>query len=417
MKLSVCLAILLVCCGLSIVAAHNHLMAPIPRNPEAYYIGNDNCENSKTDIPKENTFQRGQIINTKWSYNNHHGGFIRFAIVPMGKETKDKPFNQGENILLFTCFGKTCGGPNAPLDEGDQMPCGTALKIPTHLPDGNYVLQWIMYSSYVAEGREDRGLPNYTSCANIKIQGGTKTNEVPGKCSFQWIGGDTEYTRGKVKRLGDLEKDTCAYFMRNTLGPSFDTVVNNADFIKIGGRPKEVEDCRNPPKPAPRPNPPKERPPVENINKNHGLKNGQIVSIKCLGATKVEKHQFIYGNLITSKVVLAPTPNDPYIGARWRVKVHRDGSVSFQCLAGNKFLDMDQNDNLKLSDHNNKRHFHGTYWNVAKLADGSFSLKTLSYNRKKDRLFIDGDTVQGLLKMAPETGGVFTGTHWEVKVL
>jgi hypothetical protein len=234
----IALAVFVLCCSVSRVAAHNHLITPVPRDPRTTYNGDNNCENNNANVPGGNTFQRGGTINAKWSFNNHRGGFVRFSIVPKGKETSRGVFGQGSNIVHFTCHTRTCGGANVGFDAGDQKPCTTSFKVPTHLKDGNYVLQWIVYSMFDSDQNPNKGLPNYTSCANIKISGGSGPSGSPSNCGFSWLGGDKEYTRTKGG-----SGNTCAYFIKNTVGPAQATVKIDKASIKVNGVPAEVQSC------------------------------------------------------------------------------------------------------------------------------------------------------------------------------
>jgi len=235
------LALILIC-SISQIAAHNHLIFPVPRNRGAFFSKDQNCENNKQDIPKENHFTRGQALHALWSFNNHRGGFVRFSIVPEGQEDTKGIFNKHSHIVSFGCHTQHCGGKGVKFDSGDKFPCNSSLHIPTHLKDGNYVLQWVVYSMYDSDANPNKGLPNYISCANIKIEGGPQETRTPSNCSFSWHGGDKEYSRFAGGQ-GNNPQDTCTYFMRTNLGISQETVVVDKSKVLGGGRPDEVEWC------------------------------------------------------------------------------------------------------------------------------------------------------------------------------
>ena len=94
-------AILAAALAASSAMAHSNMFFPVPRKDASNaFVNRDNnaCESTSTDIPAQNTFQRGQTIPLKckstrqftidkildfalgW-WNNHEGGFIKMAIL------------------------------------------------------------------------------------------------------------------------------------------------------------------------------------------------------------------------------------------------------------------------------------------------------------------------------------------------
>jgi LysM repeat protein len=138
-----------------------------------------------------------------------------------------------------------------------------------------------------SDANPNKGLPNYTSCANIKIQGGAPVSENPGKCAFTWAGGDKEYTR---VNKGAHAQDTCVYFIKNTVGRAQDTVKINPNFIKVNGRPAEVEECLKSGGVGRQPATQQQTTPANNNNQAPSNSNNNVSpSIQCSKTIEVNK--------------------------------------------------------------------------------------------------------------------------------
>lgn len=120
------------------------------------------------------TWRRGQRVMVKWAKNNHHGGMIRIALVPVDKMW-DRVWHK-KMTLLHACW--ETGEFNCSHNED----CGTdksgeafskQVVIPDVFPDGDYVLGYVWYGGLYY--KRDRGhFPDYYSCSHIRIRGGAR---------------------------------------------------------------------------------------------------------------------------------------------------------------------------------------------------------------------------------------------------
>lgn len=116
------------------------------------------------------TWQRGMTYPMKWARNNHHGGFISIAILPiadmMNKEKQKRySFYQGcwEQKRVRCRGGEACGTDNE-IFERD-------ITIPNVMPDGIYAFTFTWFGGL--HFKKDFGkFPDYHSCAFIRIEGG-----------------------------------------------------------------------------------------------------------------------------------------------------------------------------------------------------------------------------------------------------
>ncbi len=61
--------------------------------------------------------------------------------------------------------------------------------------------------------------------------------------------------------------------------------------------------------------------------------------------------------------------------------------------------------------------YSGTHWETEALSDGSLALRCLCITTNPDYIYLDGRTRDGSVGLAPETGGIYSGTHWQVEAL
>lgn len=135
------------------------------------------------------TIARGASINVQWPRNNHAGGFIRFAWAQTSGS--DVHTNFDNNVQEIHChevggcrpdnINDPNGGDSGPAD-GSSRPCQTTIKVPLHLTDGSWTLQWVWYGGAFALG-------DYYSCVDYKIAGGPSAEQSPAV----FIGGDFSY--------------------------------------------------------------------------------------------------------------------------------------------------------------------------------------------------------------------------------
>lgn len=117
-------------------------------------------------------FRRGQRVHVAWGRNNHHGGFVRFALVPIIHRMNHTAHESMS--FHYACFDSGishCPYGNCGTDVRDLM-CKTSVKIPTAYPDGEYVLGFSWFGGVVM-GESEYG--DYWSCRHVTIRGGPLT--------------------------------------------------------------------------------------------------------------------------------------------------------------------------------------------------------------------------------------------------
>jgi len=146
----------------------------------------------------------------------------------------------GANYDQFSSGDGREQGKQVPGQGDDQFPdlsCHRQIPLPTWLADGDYVLQWALYSMYGSYAVEYRGLYKFHNCADITITGGAPLTQKPaGNCAFTWSPGD---------RILGLSQPDCSYFNLNTYtsysSPDDDLLVDQS--LVTSGRPAEVDAC------------------------------------------------------------------------------------------------------------------------------------------------------------------------------
>ncbi|TYZ67384.1 hypothetical protein PybrP1_000959 [[Pythium] brassicae (nom. inval.)] len=227
--------------------AHSWLTKPVSRETGA----RSDIEN-KIGCPNKNpgkvtSFKAGEVIDVRYWRNNHHGGFIRWAIVPRGQESHD---NFDKNVFYYTCreSGPQCipkGGNQANnIWAGDSsgpntIPCGDKITLPDWLPAGDYVLQWTFHSVGSSFGNTGWAEPQFRSCADIKLTTKGSKSAAP-KCPT-FVGGD------RTTKIQKKSSDTCWYFYTNDIVNS-QHKGSNAKSVYLPkykfGVPAAVEKCR-----------------------------------------------------------------------------------------------------------------------------------------------------------------------------
>lgn len=162
-----------------IVFAHSYLTFPEPYT-------RDNCKGgtcqacpdiyhstrmANTELSPAVTWKRGQNITIVWARNNHGGGIVRIAFVPIS-ERKDisahskYAFYYGcweQNI--FPCTGSLCGS------DKTRRAYRAFTSVPPVIPDGIYVLAQVWYGG-LKWTRHRGAFSNYASCSFVRIKGG-----------------------------------------------------------------------------------------------------------------------------------------------------------------------------------------------------------------------------------------------------
>lgn len=162
--------------------------------------------------------KRGDVIKVDWPRNNHAGGFIRMAWAPFDDSDKHEAFDN--NVQLFSCHEAgacVAGIDKNNLDGPDPFPnngkfgaCDVSVKIPPHISDGKWTLQWAWFGGAA-------GIGDYYSCIDINVSGGANGNAP--KIEFQ--GGDASNPNNK---------NVCKFFNTDELHKCTIEPCNNPKF-------------------------------------------------------------------------------------------------------------------------------------------------------------------------------------------
>lgn len=120
---------------------------------------------------------RGEPVEIRWARNNHEGGFVRLALVPL--EHRDNPEMHKKYAFHFQCFRSdpfTCKTKTERLVDGwfdeKNVAYKTHVKVPRHIPNGIYVLGWVWYGGLHTDMPWTSYYGDYFSCAYVRIHGG-----------------------------------------------------------------------------------------------------------------------------------------------------------------------------------------------------------------------------------------------------
>lgn len=173
---------------------------------------------------RSTTYRRGQYAKLEWSRNNHHGGFVRFSIVPASQRMSHAAHNAG--AFYYTCYeaglarcwrGALCG------TDVDKKSPRVWVKIPTWLRDGDYVLGWAWFGG-LHDGESYFG--DYWSCADVKIRGGVAvTRKKPAVFKAGRVARGVKGIRknsciASVNRLGTCRREPCLWKGAHYLRPA-----------------------------------------------------------------------------------------------------------------------------------------------------------------------------------------------------
>lgn len=203
-------------------AAHSFLTVPLPMSLMAgCRIGGSGsgavlshcggpCPNGgyRADSSAANpaaVYRRGGRYEMRWSRNNHEGGFVRWALVPV-----DKRYDRAAHeryAFHWSCWSINrfkCDSMSKHRDcDFDRNGEGFRdwVTIPAVFPDGDYVLGWTWYGG----GQGDIGhFGDYYDCSFVRVEGGA--SQV-GEHTPTFSGGSCLST---VDRLGICWREPCA---------------------------------------------------------------------------------------------------------------------------------------------------------------------------------------------------------------
>lgn len=166
--------------------------------------------NNSRDDPAV-TWKRGETVRVTWAKNNHHGGMIRIALVPVDK-IWDRVWHE-KMTLIHGCWDSgeyKCNNEEDCGTDMDKRAFARNVTIPSTFPNGDYVLGFVWYGGLYYNSR--RGFfPDFYSCSHVRIFGGT-TLGGQYKAFFE-PGVGPKVRRGKCltssDRIGDCEISGC----------------------------------------------------------------------------------------------------------------------------------------------------------------------------------------------------------------
>lgn len=156
------------------VEAHSWLVKPVSRETGPRTTdGTVGCPN--TTPGTVTSFSPGETIDVRYWRNNHLGGFIRWAISPVGSESAS---DFDDNVFFYTCreSGPDCVAADGSTSRyaGDNsnansISCGDTITLPDWLDEGDYVLQWVWFAVGSSYGNIGWAEPQFVSCADITL--------------------------------------------------------------------------------------------------------------------------------------------------------------------------------------------------------------------------------------------------------
>lgn len=117
-------------------------------------------------------WKRGQTIDITWAKNNHHGGFVRIALVPVDKMW-DRAWHE-KMALVYGCWDSGWHKCRPDEDCGTDFSgeaLGRKITIPSTFPNGDYVLGYVWYGGLYYNSRKGF-FPDFYSCSHVRIAGG-----------------------------------------------------------------------------------------------------------------------------------------------------------------------------------------------------------------------------------------------------
>lgn len=207
------------------VAAHSFLTVPLPISRlDGCRVGGVGgtpgncpgpCPNSdfRSDTSSKNpaaVYRRGSTYEVRWTRNNHEGGLIRWAMVPVSEMWDMKSHERNAfhwscwNINRFSCNTmerhRDCS-----FDRKNQA-FRDYLRIPDNLPDGDYVLAWTWYGGGDGPEGKQAIFGDYYDCSYVRVEGGNTLAEV----HYPTFSGDSSGTcLATVNRPGICKREPC----------------------------------------------------------------------------------------------------------------------------------------------------------------------------------------------------------------
>jgi len=206
-------------------AAHSFLSMPLPISRlDGCRIGGVGgtpgncpgpCPNSdfRLDTSSKNPaaiYRRGSKYEVRWTRNNHEGGIVRWAMVPVS-EMWDMGSHE-RNAFHWSCWNINrfkCGAMNHNRDcyfDRSNVGFKDHLRIPNNLPDGDYVLGWTWYGGGEGPAGKQAIFGDYYDCSYVRVEGG---NTLADKHIPTFSGDATGTCLSTVNRPGICKREPC----------------------------------------------------------------------------------------------------------------------------------------------------------------------------------------------------------------
>lgn len=163
-----------------------------------------NMNNSESE--PEAIYQRGETVDVKWVRNNHRGGIVRLAVVPV-----DAMFNQQAHRKLALFYGCWDSGiESCPAgyrwcgSDKDNLSFHKKIRIPNCLPDGNYVFSYAWFGGLHFSLKKGH-FPDYHHCSHIEVRGGA----LGGNCQAVFEAGVGKTSDGSKCRTSATDSGQC----------------------------------------------------------------------------------------------------------------------------------------------------------------------------------------------------------------
>ena len=156
--------------------------------------------------------------------------------------------------------------------------------------------------------------------------------------------------------------------------------------------------------------------PVQCLAQVPAFESGDQVVIESMG--ELSGPRWLDGRTSDGSVGLAPTFDAPFTGTRWELTKLRENVYALKTLGnieGPRWLDGRTADGSVGLAPTTEGRFTGTHWELMEVAPRVFTLRTLG--ALQGRRWLDGRTHSGTVGLAPQIGGVFSGSRWRVHAI
>lgn len=208
------------------VAAHSFLTVPLPISRlDGCRVGGVGgvpgncpgpCPNSafRSDTSSKNpaaVYRRGSTYEVRWTRNNHEGGILRWAMVPVSEMWEIDSHER--NAFHWSCWSInrfSCSAMERNRDcyfDRSNQAFRDYLRIPDNLPDGDYVLGWTWYGGGEGPVGKQAIFGDYYDCSYVRVEGGDTLTDA----HYPTFSGDSTGTcLATVNRPGICKTEPCS---------------------------------------------------------------------------------------------------------------------------------------------------------------------------------------------------------------